>query len=363
MTEQPVAVLGGGHGGHMMAADLTSRGYPVHFYEHPRFEKTFQTTLGTGAISVEGIGPCGSFPIHRLTTDMAEALEGVAWVHVVIPANGHELFFSEMIPHLRGGQTVVIWAGDFGSLRLRKLLGDGGNEAAVTILETSTLPYGTRLEAPGKVKLLLVAPRVLAAALPASALAPVWEEFRTMFPCMVEAKHVLEVAFNNPNPMVHPPGSLLNTGRIEYSQGDFYMYREGITEAVGRVIRAIYDESRRVARALDFEMTEYREGDFKTTASIMGVEFQAPADTLGVIASVIGPTSLESRYITEDLPYGLVPRSELGRLAGVPTPVIDGIVSIGSVVCREDYWTGGRTLRSLGLERQSLDEILAFVAE
>ena len=140
------------------------------------------------------------------------------------------------------------------------------------------------------------------------------------------------------------------------------MYREGITEAVGRVIREIYDESRRVAHALDFDMTQYRDADFTTTASIMGVEFEAPVDTLGVVASIIGPTSLGSRYMTEDLPYGLVPRSELGRLAGVPTPVIDGIVSIGSIVCREDYWTNGRTLRTLGFESLSLDEILGVLA-
>lgn len=100
----------------------------------------------------------------------------------------------------------------------------------------------------------------------------------------------------------------------------------------------------------------------RTTASIMGVEFEAPVDTLGVVASIIGPTSIESRYITEDLPYGLVPRSELGRLAGVRTPVIDGIVSIGSIVCREDYWTNGRTLRTLGFESLSLDEILGVLA-
>ena len=362
MTERPVAVLGGGSGGHMMAVDLTSRGYPVHFYEHPRFEEAFRTTLSTGAISAGGIGPCGSFPIHRITMDIAEALEGVAWVHVVIPANGHELFFSEMIPHLHQGQTVVVWAGDFGSLRLRKLLDEAGNGAGITIVETSTLPYGTRLEGPGKVNLLLVAPRVLAAALPTRAMASAKEQLRAMFPCIAEAKHVLEAAFNNPNPMVHPPGSLLNTGRIEYSQGDFYMYREGVTEAVARVIREIYEESRRVARALDFDMTQYRDDDFKTTASIMGAEFEAPVDTLGVIASIIGPTSLESRYITEDLPYGLVPRSELGRLAGVPTPVIDGIVSIGSIVCREDYWTNGRTLRTLGFENPSLDEIFGVLA-
>lgn len=32
MARRPVAVLGGGHGGHMMAVDLTSRGYMAHFF-------------------------------------------------------------------------------------------------------------------------------------------------------------------------------------------------------------------------------------------------------------------------------------------------------------------------------------------
>lgn len=363
MSRQPVAVLGGGNGGHMMAVDLTDRGYPVHFYEHPSFEETFRATLAEGAVEAGGIGPSGSFPIHRVTMDIVQALQDVQWIHVVIPATGHELFFSEMIPHLREGQTVVVWAGDFGSLRLKTLLDEAGKGGGITIIETSTLPYGTRLDGSGKVNLLLVAPRVLAGALPASALAGVMDEFRGMFPCIVEATHVLAAAFNNPNPMVHPPGSLLNTGRIEYSKGDFYMYREGITEAVARVIREIYEESRRVARAFDFEMTQYRDADFRTTASIMGVEFEAPVDTLGVVASIIGPTSLGSRYITEDLPYGLVPRSELGRLAGVPTPVIDGIVSIGSIVCREDYWASGRTLERLGLEGLGREEIISMLMQ
>jgi hypothetical protein len=155
----------------------------------------------------------------------------------------------------------------------------------------------------------------MVAALPASAADSVLEDLHRMFPCVIKGGHVLEAAFNNPNPIVHPPGSLLNTGRIQYSGGDFYMYREGITEAVARVIREVYEESRRRAQSLGFDMLEYRGDDFNSTTSIMGVEFVAPFDTRGVIASILGPCTIEDRYITEDLPMGLVPRSELGRLA------------------------------------------------
>ena len=361
MTQKPIAVLGGGNGGHMMAVDLSARGYQVHLYEHPKFEGSFKPTLIKGAIEVSGIGPCGTFPIHQISMDMGKTLNNVDWIHVVIPANGHDLFFREMIPHLREGQKVVIWAGDFGTLRLRKMLIEQDKDHGIIIIETNTLPYGTRLEGPGKIRLLLVSPRVLAAALPASKTDELIDEFRTMFPCVVKAKHVLATAFNNPNPIVHPPGSLLNTGRIQYSGGDFYMYREGITEAVAFVIREIYEESRRVAEAFNFDMQQYRDIDFRTTASIMGVEFVAPFDTLGVIASIIGPTSLKSRYITEDLPYGLVPRSELGRLVNVSIPIIESIVSIGSVVCQENFWQTGRTLKTLGLEGLNREEILQII--
>ena len=71
---------------------------------------------------------------------------------------------------------------------------------------------------------------------------------------------------------------------------------------------------------------------------------------------------MQARYITEDLPFGLVPRCELGRLVGVPTRVIDGIVSLGSSVCQEDYWSTGRTLESLGLDGKTPEEMMAGLA-
>ena len=357
MADRPIAVLGGGNGAHMMAVDLTYRGHKVHLFEHSEFRAGFQVTLERKAIESSGVGPRGRFPIERVTMDMGEALEGVEWINVVIPANGHDLFFAEMIPYLRDDQKVVVWAGDYGSLRLKALLREK-HGVEVTIIETNTLPYGTRLREPGWIELLLVAPHVMASAIPAKKNAEIIEPFKSLFPCIDGAKNVFACAFNNPNPIVHPPGSLLNTGRIQYAKGNFYMYREGITEAVARVIREVYNESGRVAARFDVEMIPYEDTDFDTTVSIMGVEFVAPFDTMGEIASILGPTSVDDRYITEDLPYGLVPRSELGRVVGVTTPLIDSLITIGSVVCRNHYWTTGRTLRSLGLDGWSREEIL-----
>lgn len=363
MLDKPIGVLGGGNGAQTMAADLTLAGYTIHLYELPSFAKSpkFAPVLESKTIELKGIGRTGTAAIARVTTSMEEALEGVEWINVVIPATGHDIFFKELLPHLRDGQTVVVWAGDYGSLRLAQLLKEKGVKRNITIAETNTLPYGTRLEAAGVVNLLLTAPLVLLGTLPGKNSAQLVNVLKAVHPCLRPCRNVLVAGFCNPNPIVHPPGSLLNTGRIQYSRGDFCMYREGITEAVARVIRRVFAEIENIAKAMGLEVLQYEDRDFRTTASIMGVAFEAPFDTVGVIGHVAGPHSIYDRYITEDLPFGLVPVSQLGDKLGVPTPVIDSIVHIGSAVCDQDFWQTGRTLGELGIADMTPSQIIKYV--
>ena len=148
---------------------------------------------------------------------------------------------------------------------------------------------------------------------------------------------------------------------LRHSKGDFCMYGEGVTQSVAYVIREIYMESKAVGKALCFDMKAYAEKDFHKKTSIMGNEFVGPFDPFTVIQEIVGPKSVQDRYIVEDLPMGLVPRSQLGKLVGAPTPVRDGIVSIGSIVCQNDFWKSGRTLESLGLAGMSAEDILSIV--
>ena len=74
-------------------------------------------------------------------------------------------------------------------------------------------------------------------------------------------------------------------------------------------------------------------------------------------ASIDAPRSLNTRYITEDIPTGLVPISELGRAAGVKTPLMDLIIELGSNLLEVDFRKEGRNLSRLGLEGKSINEI------
>ena len=52
--------------------------------------------------------------------------------------------------------------------------------------------------------------------------------------------------------------------------------------------------------------------------------------------------------------------SALGKAAGVPTPIIDSVITLAGALVKQDFWQTGRTLKSLniaGLTREELDEL------
>jgi opine dehydrogenase len=362
MTLEPIVVMGGGHGAHAMAADLTLAGYEIRLCEHPHFEERFAETMNSGEIELHGIGRTGRARPAMVTTDFAAALRGAKLVNVSIPAFGHDLFFETMLPHLTEDHVVVVWAGDFGSLRLAQMVAERPGTARPVILEGSTLPYGTRLSGPAHVEMLLFANPILVSAFPAHQTGPWPDQLKTLWPGVTPAQHAFHAAFANPNPIVHPPGALLSVGRIEYSGGEFYMYREGMGPATRRVIHQSFKEILAVAQALGFDIPGYPEEYFDRPASIMGEVFECPGgDRYEVIANVKGPKTLQDRYLTEDLPCGLLPISQLGDLVGVETPTVDAIIQFGSLVCEHDFWREGRTLASLGLADKTPHEIMKCV--
>ena len=76
-----------------------------------------------------------------------------------------------------------------------------------------------------------------------------------------------------------------------------------------------------------------------------------------------GPEHLKDRFVTEDVPYGMVLLSTLGNLLGVPTPTHDAVIQMASVINRTDYWKTGRGMKQLGLSKLDKKGLKNFLLE
>ncbi len=95
----------------------------------------------------------------------------------------------------------------------------------------------------------------------------------------------------------------------------------------------------------------------------MSAYFKAPLDMEGTVANIAGPSSMKGRYVTEDVPYGLVPTAQLAGRFNVDIPIIDATIKLASLINQTDYYKEGRLLEELGIADQSKEELAEILQE
>jgi opine dehydrogenase len=357
-----IAVLGAGHGGCAAAADLTARGYTV--YLHARRDATLEPLRKAGGIHARGVQE-GLFPI-KMTTDVAEAIAGADLIMLVVPSVAHSDYARALAGLIDGRVPIFLNPGHTGGgLHFLKELRAAGFRGPVKTGETVSLTYITRMEGPATVGIYSYTRNQRFAALPGRHADELFETVHAIYPQTVKASSVIETALANMNAVFHPPGMIMNAGWIQRTAGNFLFYKEGVTDAVGRVSQAIDDERLAVARALDVPARSFLDSFYGA-----GLTTKEGHDS-GSIAracevsepnkTIKSPSSLDHRYVHEDIGFGLVPYAAFGQLAGVPTPTIDALVLLASVATGINFNERGLTLDKMGLAGMSVKQLKCYI--
>ena len=350
-----ICIIGAGNGGKAIAGDMALAGHNCRLFEFPEYSENIDAVIAQGGIHVTGIARTGFAKLMTATTDLAEAVSGASVIMVSTQALTHTRTARQLAPLLRDGQTVVLWPGSGGTLEFRRIWDEMGFDKKVLLAEGVTFPYCCRsLAGPGTVNIHRVdGPNMLFAALPATDTAAAIKAMEGTYANAVKpAKSILEPALYNVNIIVHPVGALLNMGRIEYSKGEFYMYKEGITPSVKKVVYEMDKERSALFSSLGYKPYTYDE----VFADSFNMSVQDFAKT-----SSKGPFSMQDRYVTEDIPMGTTLTVSLARRAGVPTPTYDTMIHLASVVNDTDFYSIGRNLENLGLSDLSLGQFEQYL--
>lgn len=354
-----IAVLGAGNGAHAFAGDLGMRGYPVRLYN--RFPHEIADLQAAGGVRMEGAVE-GFGSLEMVTDDVAPVVAEADIVLVVVPAIAHAHMAEACAPYLRDGQVIVLNPGRTGgALEFRQVLRSQGVTSRVLVAEAQTLLFTCRLAGPARVRVTSIKRRVHLAALPAGDTPRVIESLRPLYPQFVPAQDVLETGLDNIGAVFHPGTILLSAARIE-SGVPFEFYRD-MTPGVVRLLEAIDEERLAVARAYGVRAAPAAEWLEMSYDGIRGETLYERIHSNEAYAGIAAPRSLETRYVLEDVPTGLVPIASLGRLAGLEMRVIGGLVDLSCALYRRDFWKEGRNPQRLGVAGLTVAEARALIRD
>ena len=347
-------VVGAGNGGLAMAGHLGILGFRVRVYN--RSSEHLDGLRWHGGVKVEG-AVRGFGPVEFATSEIEKALDGAHIIMVVTPSIAHAGLAKIMAPHLADGQVVVLNPGRTGgALEFRKVLMDEGAPGRPVIAEAQTFLYASRATSRHEAKIFKIKNGVPVASLPSYWTPEVLALLEGAFPQFSAGGNVLATSLENIGAVFHPALTILNAGWIEETRGDFDYYIQGITPSIAVFLEQVDQDRLAVARRLGVRSVSAREWLYLSYDS-SGEDLYEAIHNTTAYRGIKAPSTINHRYVFEDIPMSLVPLSSMGAMLGVSTPAIDMVIELGSRMLKTDYWSVGRTVERLGIAGMSVEEI------
>lgn len=359
-----ITVIGAGHGGKAMAAHLALMGFSVTLYNRtPEHVEIIKKRGGIELDSGEEGGPRGFGKLAKVTSDIGEAVKRSDVIMVVLPSSAHADIAKASAPHLRDGHIVILHPGrTCGALEFSKVIRENGCTANVTIAEAETFIYASRSDGPAQARIFRIKEAVPLAALPSNNTEIVLQVINEAYPQFIDGVDVLHTGLNNMGAIFHPALTLLNMGWIEATHGDYQFYIDGVSPSVARMLEVLDRERVTVASALGIRARTALEW-LKLAYDTSGEDLHEAIHNQPGYYGIKAPSTLNHRYLFEDVPMSLVPIASLGKRYGVSVRGMESMIQIASIIHRTDYWRRGRTVEKLGLSEWSVSELTRFVRE
>ncbi|MBL8377634.1 MAG: NAD/NADP octopine/nopaline dehydrogenase family protein [Burkholderiales bacterium] len=350
-----VGIAGCGGIGLAYAAWLASRGHTVTIWS-PRGDTA--AALRTGPLLASGVLEA-SCPV-AVADSAAQLAAGAEVLVVAVPVNGHRAVMNALLPHLASGQAVLVSSmASLSSLYLFEAARARGRDLTVMSLGTTVLT--ARRDGDHGVRIMTRRVEFGLSVLPVARQADALDTCAALFgDGFVAEANPLASTLSNINPVAHGPLAIFNWTRIERAESwPQYHY---MTPKVAAVIERLDAERIALARAFGLRV--------RSLETHFAKSFSTTADTLAGIAAELhakrggppGPTDIDTRFLAEDVPYGLVFSLALARLAHVDMPATRSVIECASLIAGCDFMAGNEFVAALRLECETFAGLAGRVA-
>ena len=299
--------------------------------------------------------------IPSLVGTAKELVQSCDIILIAVPAYGHRFVLDEIAQFMRTDQTLIIsshvpFSGNYIQAKL-----DARGVAPLIVALSTTIVAG-RKSSPVQVNLSTLRDRLDMATLPGGrageGMAICQQLFGDRF---VLRDGLAAISLSNLNPQNHLGIALCNLTRIE--RGETWIQAENVTPSVGRLLEKLDVERLAIGQALGLKLRNIFEHFSWSFHVDMDSVAQMSAQMVQNGQRGCGPTSMETRYILEDVPFGLVPVAWLGRQIGMPAVLHEAGITIFNAIGDCDYYDkndlmGG--LRAMGKSDADLLQLLGI---
>lgn len=296
---------------------------------------------------------------HRIEVacNIREFIRSSSVIIIAVPANAHRHVMDAVLPHLRSGQDIVVSSmASLSSLYLYE-------QARLRGIKIQVASLGTTAFTARRISTAHVHVMTKRSSLGVSCIPQDNTERMIELCCRVFGNDFyadsspLLTTLSNTNAVSHVPLVILNWTRVE--RAEMWPQYHYLTPQVAEIIESADRERIALARTLGWDLPSVQQKLSKS--------FSIGAKRLADVAVRLhelrggpaGPTDVQTRYLSEDVPFGLVFTLALSRLVGVEMPVTETLVAFASLILGRDAVYENDFVNLLGLESGTFDGLVS----
>ena len=327
-----VAVIGAGNGGQAISAYLSMAGHEVSLYHYRKEKVNLLNEKGC----IELVGEIkGVTKLALISDNLEEVIAGAEVVMVTTTANAHTTIAAQIAKSVEDKQIILLNPGRTGgALEFNQTLKSNGCDKKVYVAEAQTLVYACRIIEDGLVNIIGVKDKVLVASMTKNDTQYVLNKVKQLYPCFEAAESLLRTSLENIGAIFHPCVLLFNAATIE-RQNDFWFYRD-MTPSIAEFIEAFDRERLAVGKAYGIDLLNVSEWISYAYPETKGETLCEKMVNNPAYYAIKSPSTIFTRQLTEDIPTGVLPIMELGKVAGVDVRLMESMIDICSSLL--NYW-------------------------